>query len=274
VFLFLSTIPGIVRQNIWWWHPDALTILSIALTFLFLARDHQRFGKQFFIAAFFCGLAVSIKSVGIFFAPVIAYLLITELIQKKISLRKAILSGFGFIAIMIATVFISNPLLFIETARERIIQVHIDHNYFFTHGWADDDPYGVGWEAWKPVLNGWYAPTAFLIFAVFAQLLNSIKGRTQEISRLFVCWVIPFSLYIIYVIAVKPDHYWMPVMLPLFAGVFPTLRYFWTEFLTTRKSGSGKAVILFAGLIITIGFIISQIWFNLQTSWSVYGNVL
>lgn len=274
VFLFLATIPGIVRQNIWWWHPDALTILSVALTFLFLDRDHQQFGKNFYFAAFFCGLAVSIKTIGVFFAPVIAYLLIISLIQKKIGWQKAVLSGLGFIAIMIATVFISNPLLFIESARLRIIQIHVDHNYFFTHGWADDDPYGVGWDAWKPVLNGWYAPTAFLIFAVLMQWINAFKGKAQGISRLFLCWIIPFSVYIIYIIAVKPDHYWMPIMLPLFAGVYPALKTFWTEFLSARKTGSGKAVFFFAGLAITLFFIISQFWFNLQTSWGVYGNVL
>ena len=113
VFLFLCTIPGIVRQNIWWWHPDALTILCVALTFFFLDRDSSRFGRNFYLAAVFCGLAIGIKSIGVFFAPVIAYLLITGLIQKKITFKKALLVGFGFIGVMIASVFISNPLLFI-----------------------------------------------------------------------------------------------------------------------------------------------------------------
>lgn len=274
VFLFLSTIPGIVRQNIWWWHPDALTILCVALTFLFLDRDQYRFGRNFFLAAFFCGLAVGIKTIGVFFAPVIAYLLISGLLQKKISWQKTILIGTGFIAVMIATIFISNPLLFIESARERIIRVHVDHNYFFTHGWADNDPYGVGWESWLPVLNGWYAPTAFLFFALATHWLNAFKGKSKEISRLFLAWILPFSLYIIYIIAVKPDHYWMPVMLPLFAGIYPTLNYFWSCFLTERKTGSWKAVLFFTGLLITTIFIVAQVWFNLQTSWGVYGNVL
>jgi hypothetical protein len=274
VFLFLNTIPGIVRQNIWWWHPDALTILCVALTFLFLDRDKARFGWKFYLAAVFCGLSIGIKSIGVFFAPVIAYILISGILRKNLSWQKSILAGAGFIAVMVATIFISNPLLFIASARERIIQVHVDHNFFFTHGWADDDPYGVGWESWLPIFNGWYAPTSFLLFAIFAQFCNAFVGKSKEISRFLLAWILPFSLYVIYIIAVKPDHYWMPIMIPLFAGVCITLKTFWSNFLIARKTGSGKAVLFFAGLVITSIFGAAQIWFNLQTSWSVYSNVL
>ncbi len=268
VFLFLSTIPGIVRQNIWWWHPDAITILSVALTFFFLDRDAGRFGRNFNLAAVFCGLATGIKTIGVFFAPVIAYILIVALIQKKITLKKATLVGLGFIAIMIATIFISNPLMFIPSALERIIQVHVDHNYFLTHGWADNDPYGVGWAAWQPVLDGWYAPFIFLFFALAAHWFNAFWGKIKEVSRMFLAWIIPYSLYVIYIIAVKPDHYWMPVMLPLFAGIIPAMEYFWSEFLKSRKDNSGKALLYIAGVLITLIFLVSQVIFNLKTSWA------
>jgi 4-amino-4-deoxy-L-arabinose transferase-like glycosyltransferase len=274
VFLFLCTIPGIVRQNIWWWHPDALTILCVALTFFFLDRDASRFGRNFYLAAVFCGLAIGIKSIGVFFAPVIAYVLIAGLIQKKITFKKALIAGFGFICVMIASIFISNPLLFIPAARDRIIQIHVDHNYFFTHGWADSDPYGVGWAAWQPVLNGWYAPFVFLAFALAAHGFNAAWGKIKEISRLYLAWIIPFSLYVIYIIAVKPDHYWMPVMLPLFAGVFPMVENLWSEFKVYRKTDTDKALLCLAGALIMMIVLITQVVFNLGTSWEVIANVL
>lgn len=273
VFLFLCTIPGIVRQNIWWWHPDALTILCVALTFLFLDRDSLRFGRNFLLAAVFCGLAIGIKSIGGFFAPVIAYLLVIALIQKKISMKNAILSGLAFIAIMIAVIFISNPLLFIASARERIIQVHVDHNYFFTHGWTDNDPYAVGWSAWLPVLSGWYGSYILLFFALLSTGYNAVRGRIQGISRQFLAWIIPFSLYVIYTIAVKPDHYWMPVMLPLFAGIIPMAENLWSEFSACRKSEPRRAALILIGLFVTLGFLLFQVAFNLQTGWAVYSNV-
>lgn len=273
VFLFLCTIPGIVRQNIWWWHPDALTILCVALTFLFLDRDSFRFGRNFYTAAIFCGLAVGIKSIGVFFAPVIAYLMITALLQKKITLRRAILAGAAFIVIMVATIFISNPLLFVPSARERIIQVHVDHNYFFTHGWTDNDPYGVGWSAWQPVLTGWYGTFAFLAFALSCQVYNAWRGKITLISRLFLAWIVPFSLYVIYSIAVKPDHYWMPVMLPLFAGVVPAITGLWKGFREHRETEKLRSALYLGGFAVGVIFLVLQIWFNLITSWAVYGNV-
>jgi len=273
VFLFLCTIPGIVRQNIWWWHPDALTILCVALTFLFLDRDSFRFGRNFYIAAFFCGLAVGIKSIGVFFAPVIAYLLITALLQKKITPRRAILTGAAFIAVMIATIFISNPLLFVTSARERIIQVHVDHNYFFTHGWADNDPYGVGWSAWQPVLAGWYGSYSLLVFALGCTFYNAFCGKIALISRQFLAWIVPFSLYVIYAIAVKPDHYWMPVMLPLFAGVIPTVISLWHGFQDYSHTDKRRSLIYLGGFMTAVVFLSIQVWFNLTTGWAVYGNV-
>ncbi len=274
VFLFLCTIPGIVRQNIWWWHPDALTILFVALTFLFLDRDDSRFGRFFYLAAVTCGLAIGTKTIGVFFAPIIALLLIAGLIHRKLSLKQAVLSGAGFILVMVLTIFISNPLLFIPSARERIIQVHIDHQYFFTHGWADDDPYGVGWLAWQPVLNGWYASYAFLLVALIAQIYNSITGSIKDISRIFLIWILPFSLYVIYSIAVKPDHYWMPIMLPLFAGLIPAIADLLKKYWEYRKSGSGKAVLCFAAAAILLIFFINQVLFNLQTSWEVIAPIV
>ncbi|GAP21757.1 hypothetical protein [Leptolinea tardivitalis] len=274
VFLFLCTIPGIVRQNIWWWHPDALTILCVALTFFFLDRDSLRFSRNFYIAALFCGLATGLKTIGGFFAPVIAYLLIRALIEKKLTLKKAIISGLGFIMVMVASIFISNPLLFIPSARDRIIQVHVDHNYFFTHGWADDDPYGVGWAAWQPVLNGWYGSYVLLAFALCTHFYNSIYGKIKEISRMYVAWIIPFSLYIIYIIAVKPDHYWMPIMLPLFSGIFPMLQNLWDRFIEARKVDTDRAFMYCSFATITVIFLIVQIIFNLQTGWAVFSNAL
>jgi hypothetical protein len=37
---------------------------------------------------------------------------------------------------------------------------------------------------------------------------------------LIASWVLPYALYIFYAIANKPDHYMLPVMLPVYAAVF------------------------------------------------------
>jgi hypothetical protein len=132
----------------------------------------------------------------------------------------------------------------------------------------------VGWVAWQPVLNGWYAPFVFLAFALAAHGFNAARGKIKEISRLYLTWIIPFSLYVIYIIAVKPDHYWMPIMLPLFAGVIPLLENLWSEFKVYRKTNTDKALLCLAGALITLIVLITQVVFNLRTSWEVIANVL
>ena len=37
-------------------------------------------------------------------------------------------------------------------------------------------------------------------------------------NGLILTWIIPFSIYLLYFVAVKPDHYWLPVMVPLFSA--------------------------------------------------------
>jgi 4-amino-4-deoxy-L-arabinose transferase-like glycosyltransferase len=232
MFAFLLTIPGVVRQNIWWWHPDALAILCVALTFFFLDQDRLRYGRNFLLAALFCGLAASIKTVGVFFAPAVAGYLLAGLIQKRIKVKKAIIAGLMFLAVMTVAFLFSNPLFFWPEQRARIIQVRIDHNYYFTHGWEDSDPYATGLSAWRPILTGWYAGLPFLVFSLLSIALVAIRALEKRLALLFLGWIFPLSLYLIYYIAVKPDHYWLPVMLPLFSGGFMLISYLWERMKT------------------------------------------
>jgi len=84
VFLFLLTIPAVVRSNIHWWHPDSLMLLAIALTFLFLDLDKMRLGKNFYLAAAACGLAAGIKLSGFFFVLAIPFYLLICCIKSGI----------------------------------------------------------------------------------------------------------------------------------------------------------------------------------------------
>ncbi|HEX7555423.1 MAG TPA: hypothetical protein VF338_02275, partial [Leptolinea sp.] len=114
----------------------------------------------------------------------------------------------------------------------------------------------------------------FLAFALAAHGFNAAWGKIKEISRLYLAWIIPFSLYVVYIIAVKPDHYWMPVMLPLFASVIPLVENLWSEYKNFQKSNPDKAMLCLAGALITLIVLITQVVFNLGTSWGVIANVL
>ena len=31
-------------------------------------------------------------------------------------------------------------------------------------------------------------------------------------------WAIPYSIYLLWFVAVKPDHYWLPILIPVFSA--------------------------------------------------------
>ena len=85
LFVFLLFVRGFVFQNLSWWHPDALAVLMVVLTIFFLDRDKLHFGKNFYFAAFTCGMATAIKLVGFFFVFAIAAILLGGLFQRRVS---------------------------------------------------------------------------------------------------------------------------------------------------------------------------------------------
>ncbi|HEY9075527.1 MAG TPA: hypothetical protein VIO61_03215 [Anaerolineaceae bacterium] len=229
LFIFLLAIPGVVRQNLWWWHPDALAFLFAMLTLFLLERDGLRFGRGFFLAAVACGLTTGTKIYGFFFFAAVGGYLLAGLILKRIRLGKAALYGALFMVILFATLVISNPLLLNDSARAKIFKVQADHNYLFTHGWEDDDPYATGITPWLPIWRRYYGQEAFLIFGLLSALAAAVWGRRKLLHWLVLAWVLPYSVYVIVMIAVKPDHYWLPVMLPLLSCSLSALWLPWED---------------------------------------------
>ncbi len=93
MFVFLATVPGIVKLNVRFWKPDALIVLLVVLAIYALQKDNLRFGRYFYAAAAFCGVAAAIKLTGAFFAPVVAGYLLAGFIMKKASVGRLCLAG-------------------------------------------------------------------------------------------------------------------------------------------------------------------------------------
>ena len=220
LFIFLLFIPGVVRQNIQWWHPDALSILAVVLTLFFLARDDLRFGKNFWLAAAACGLASGIKLAGVWFFLAIAVYLLVGLRQGKLTWPKAVGKGALFILIMLAVLVISNPFLYNSGARQEMIAIQQFKTVELDQGYSHDDPtyYQKGPQWWAWTLTNWYAHPLVLGLLLLSLVAGIVWGPNRLYNGLVLAWIVPFSIYLLYFVAVKPDHYWLPVLLPLFAG--------------------------------------------------------
>jgi 4-amino-4-deoxy-L-arabinose transferase-like glycosyltransferase len=232
LLLFLFSIPGVVRQNIQWWHPDALAVLAVVLTIFFLDRDRLRFGRNFWLAAVFCGLATAIKLQGVFFFLTIPGYVLAGLIKKVVRWKGAALAALGFVLLMSVTIVASNPFLFYASQREKLVRVQAEKQQEITFGYAHDDPaaYLKGPQFWVWTLDNRYGPVPLLLLLAAGLAAGCLWGSRRGLSLLILSWSIPLSLYLFYFVAPKPDHYWLPVMLPLFstaAGGLELLHHAW-----------------------------------------------
>jgi hypothetical protein len=221
LFLFLISIGGIVRNNINWWHPDALAVLAIVFTLFFLDRDHFRVGRNFYLAAAFCGLATAIKLQGVFFAPTILVYLIYARVKNHISTRQTLLAAVGFIIVMTLAAVLTNPFLFYSGPRQRFFDIQAFKTTELSSGYTHDDPtyYQKGPYWWLWTLKKWYGHPLFWVFTIVSLAAGCFFGKNRLINLLIVLWSLPLSIYLLYFVAVKPDHYWLPVILPFFSAV-------------------------------------------------------
>ena len=186
LFIFLAFVPGIMRQNLTWWHPDALAILFAVLVFYFLDKDNFHFSRNFFIAAIFCGLSAGTKLLGFFFFLVITGYLGMGILEKKVKINRAVLVGVSFILILFLTLIVSNPLLLVSQTRGEILKTHLSHNESFRTGWENLDTYNRNPTTWLPVIERWYGGVLFLIFALVSLIASCFQGEQRRLNFLIV----------------------------------------------------------------------------------------
>jgi hypothetical protein len=220
LFLLILSVRGIVRQNIQWWHPDALSVLAVVLTLFWLERDGLRFGRNFLLAAAACAFAISIKLAGVFFAPAIGLYLLAGWLKKHISFKQAALRAALFLGVMLLVIVVTNPFLFNSGARADLVKIQTFKTVELSQGYSHDDPfyYQKGPFFWEWTLSTWFAHPLLLGLLGLSLLAGCLWGQRRLLNRLILAWVIPYSIYLLWFVAVKPDHYWLPVMVPLYSA--------------------------------------------------------
>ncbi len=223
LFFILITIPAVTRHNLWFWHPDALALLGIVGSLFFLNKDQFQLGKSFTYAAIACGLAAGIKVIGaFFFLAVLVYLWMAKK-QASLNMRQIVKKGAIFLLVFLLVFLITNPLLLIPQTRSQILKIQAQQNYFVREGWTDEDIYQTGLTAWLPYFREWYAHGLILILLIVSILYGILQGKHRLMNTLLMAWIIPYSIYLIFFVAVKPFHYPLPVMVPLFSAALNLL---------------------------------------------------
>ena len=228
MFVFLALVPGVVKFNHRFWHPDSIIILLILLTFHFLEKDRLRFSKYFYFAAVTCGLTVAIKLWGLFFILAIGGYLLAGLLRKQLTFRRAVLSGLGFILAMVGTVLITSPGLIAPYIARVAMESWTQQQGSILHGYVEADPtnvYGTGLANWLRFFGFYFMQPFFFFFAVVSLLAGSLWGNRKTINRLILAWSAATGFYLINFSAMKNFQYMLPLMMPLFLGalMFPSL---------------------------------------------------
>lgn len=261
LFLILATIPAVTRNDVWFWHPDALALLGIAGAFYFLNKDHFEFGKFFLYAAAACGLSAGTKVIGaFFFLAVLVYLGIAKK-QRSLPWQFILKKGLVFLLVFLLIFLITNPLLLIPQTRTQILKIQAQQNYFVREGWTDEDVYQTGLTAWLPYFNEWYGNIFTLSFLIFSLIYGILCGKHRLMNALLLAWSIPYSIYLIFFVAVKPFHYPLPLMIPLFSAAL-------NIFSVDTKTGKYTAIFPVRA-VVSVALAILVI-FNGISTWNVY----
>jgi len=224
MFIFLLLVPGILKFNYRFWHPDSIILLLIALTFFFLVRDSLKLSRNFYFAPITCGLAAVIKLWGFFFFLTIAGYLFASLISKISTFKRVTLAGMGFIAVMGGTILISSPSLLYPSATISLINDWGHQLNTNASGYNEPDPEGVyqtGMENWLRYFKIHFGMEPWFFFFTFGTIvLGSLMGSRLTLNRLLLGWCLVIGVYLVQFVAVKSPQYMIPLIIPLYAGGF------------------------------------------------------
>jgi len=222
MFVFLSLVPGIVKYNHRFWHPDALIVLLVVLTIYFLQKDKLRFGRHFYLAAVFCGLATAIKLWGFFFGLTIAGYLLAGFLQKKLTVKKMILSGLLFVFAMFGTIVLSSPSLMAPYIARVALRGWLPRQSTLLYGYGPDASgyYDTGLVNWLKYFGYHYMKGYFFYFSFFALIVGSLWGSRVYLNRILLGWCTATAFFLVYFVAMKNFQYMLPVAIPLCCGAF------------------------------------------------------
>lgn len=268
LFLILLAVPIIIFNNMWI-HPDSLVFLFIVLTFFLLDKDDLQFGKSFYLAAFFCGMAVATKLIGLFFFLAIPYYIFLGWRQGRIDTRKAFTVAALFVSIMFSTFVLANPFLFWESEREFALKTQTNLQESLGNGFIVayfNSPF-----SWLQVIKTWYGPLIFVLLSLVAVVINAVKGERPVLNRLILFWSIPFMAYIAFAMQVRAKHFPLPILMPIFSALPAYFTFFKPERFFNPLSDYLKKNGLRLGMsLVGIIVVAAQVSFSLQRDISLY----
>lgn len=272
LFVFILTIPAVVTNN-FWWHPDSLAVLLIVIIFYFLDRDQLKFERFFFLAAFVCGVAFSVKYSGAFFVLAVPAYLVYGVIGKKISWPRAIAFAAAFVLVMALGLVMSNPLLLLPMERAEIVATAQRQFVQTRIGYYSVNP---DWNLTAEKINRIVWPYYGQWFMLLLMVIGLVKGiaspRNRLLSLLILMFILPY-FFTVGTSSIRP-LYFLPVIVPLASATIHLFPDSFSELLDRIKSGGRKERVSGLLLLGVLGMILAQFVVYLRSDVEIYDGIL
>lgn len=268
----LLTMPAVVENDMWW-HPDSLATFFVVLTLYLLDRDQLDFGRNFLFAAVACGMTTATKVLGLFFFMAIPIYIFLGIRRRRLSWKSAALKAILFVAIMTVVIVAGNPFLLISSQRSDMVRIISGQASAQSVGWVLQ--YAKGPASWWPILTRLYAMPLFLAMALVVTVALAIRpGRMQILHVLILAWTVPLALYILFGVAIKPSHFFLPIMVPLASSMGGALDTWLPEAKRLQRGALTGGVVgwLPSATVVVLG--LYQIGWSVRTDVTLYRDVL
>ena len=267
VFLVLMTVREMFHISETFWHPDAINLLFVVLTFYYLDRDQLKFGPNFYFAAITCGLSTATRLFGAFFFLAIAWLLVWGWIKKVLNFRKVLLAGSLFILLMVGTILVANPYTFSPGELGAAQNTFARRQAVMANGINEPDPeniYRTGLDAWWPFMTRSFGSSATLITLGISVVIGALGKKHANFYRILLAWLLAIGTYLIGFVLVKSSWYMLPFLVPLYcaAMALPENIEVWVEN-RNMKPASGK-ILKYGSYALIMGVLAYQLFSNIQ----------
>lgn len=213
LLVFLGAVPAVFTNNTWW-HPDSMVTFFVVGTLFCLEKDALRFGKWFYAASIACGLAVSTKVLGLFFAPCVLMYLTLGVIKKKLNHFSAVRRGATFIGVMIATVILTYPILLDFPKAQRIFETLKTQAEMIKFGWGVRMDKGL-MAHYRESLRDSFGWWPVYLLSLTGGCVGVIFDRNRRLLNfLILSWSLPYFAYLIFAVARKSSYYFIPALVP------------------------------------------------------------
>jgi hypothetical protein len=219
LFLLLLSIPGVVKFNIRFLHPDAVVLFLVVLTIFFLQRDKLRYGKNFYFAAVACSLAAVIKLWGFFFFLTIFVYLLIGLLRKVISPKKAVQTGLMFLFVMFVTAVLSNPGLLDPAVFKELVNGLRGQIQNRTLGYSEvagNENYIKDFPHWMAVFRTYYLQDFYFYLCAVCLVIGSLWGRRRIFALSVLTWCAVLLTVMVNFLAAKSYWYALEILVPLY----------------------------------------------------------